>query len=149
MGADGVVDFFPMAQFAIEFFHFQRAGGDLIELLGVGAVGAFNGAVEFGRTWRQDEEMEAALLAGLFELGGKLRAAIDLDGANGKGHAVLQGVEKLRGGLGGGTGMSLNHVPSGNHIARGELFEDHTGDGTDVQAIDFDQVAWLRSRRRL
>ncbi len=146
MRADGVVDFFPMAEFAVEFFHLQRAGCDLVELLGVGAVGAFDGAVEFGRTWRQDEQMEAALLAGLFELGGKLRAAIDLDGANGKGHAVLQGVEELRGGLGGRTRMSLNYVPARNHIARGELFEDHPGNGTDVQGIDFDQVARLRSR---
>jgi hypothetical protein len=60
----------------------QRAGHDLVELLGGGAIGAFDGAVEFGGAWRKNEPMEAALLAGLFELGGKLRAAIDLDGAD-------------------------------------------------------------------
>ena len=112
MRADGVVDFFPVAEFTVEFFHLQRAGSDLVELLGVGAIGAFDGAVEFGRTRRQDEQMEAALLTGLFELGGELRAAIDLDGADGKGHAVLQGVEELRGGLGGGTGDELESRPS-------------------------------------
>ena len=74
--------------------------------------------------------MEAALLAGLFELGGKLRAAVDLDGADGKRHAVLQSVEELRGGEGGGAGMSLEHIPAGNHIASGELFKDHAGNGT-------------------
>src|SRR5881296_3381664 len=74
MRADGMVDFFPVAKFAVEFFHFQRAGRDLVELLGVGAVRAFDGSVEFGRTWRKNEQMEAALLAGRFELGGKLRA---------------------------------------------------------------------------
>jgi len=48
MRADGIVDFLPVAEFAIEFFHFQRARGDLVELFRVGAVGAFNGAVEVG-----------------------------------------------------------------------------------------------------
>jgi hypothetical protein len=48
--------------------------------------------------------------------------------------------------LSGGASMRLQHVPAGNHIARGKLFEDHAGNGTDVQGIDFDQVAGLRSR---
>src|SRR6266849_6370686 len=80
-----------MPEFAIEFFHLQGASGDLVELLGVGAVGAFDGAVEFGRARREHEQVQAALLASQFELSGKLAAAIDLDRANGKGHAVLQG----------------------------------------------------------
>jgi len=130
MRADGIVDFFPVAEFAVEFFHLQRAGRDLIELLGVGAIGAFDGAVEFGRTWRQDEEVEAALLAGLFELGGELRAAIDLEGTDRKRHTVLQSVEELGGGLSGGA--SVQHIPAGNNIASGERFEDYAGEGTDV-----------------
>ena len=72
MRADGVVDSFPVAEFAIEFSHFQGAGGDRIELLGVGAVGAFD-AVEFGRTGRQHEPMQSALRTGLFEVGGGWR----------------------------------------------------------------------------
>src|SRR5271156_4243029 len=122
MGVNGVVDFSPVAEFAVEFFHFQRAGCDLVELLGVGAIGAFDGAVELGRTWWQDEPMKAALLAGLFELGGELRTASDLDGADGKGHAMLQGVKELGGGLSGGASVRLQHVPAGNHITSGELF---------------------------
>jgi hypothetical protein len=55
MRAHGIVDSFPLPQFTIELFHFQRAGGDLIELLGMGAIGAFDGAIEFGGTWRQYE----------------------------------------------------------------------------------------------
>jgi hypothetical protein len=43
MRADGVVDFL-LPQLAIECFHFQRARRDRIELLGVGAVGAFHRA---------------------------------------------------------------------------------------------------------
>jgi hypothetical protein len=78
----------------------------------VGTISGFDGAVEFGRTWRENEQMEAALLAGLFELGGKFGAAIDLHRPNGKRHTVLQGVEELNGGLGGGVGVRLNHVPA-------------------------------------
>ena len=110
----------------------------------MGAVGAFDGAVEFGRARGQHEQVQAALLAGLFELGGELGAAIDLHRANGKGHAVLQGVEELGGGWGGGAGVGLDHIPARDHIAGGELFEDHARHRTHVQSIDFDQVAGLQ-----
>src|SRR5229473_2263481 len=70
---------FPVPQRAIEFFHLQRADRNLVELLGVGAVRAFDGAVEFGRARRKHEQMQTALLASLFKLGGKLAAAIDLE----------------------------------------------------------------------
>src|SRR5207253_4189335 len=99
MRADGIVDFIPVAYFAIEFFHLQGAGGYLVELLGVGAIGAFDSAVEFGRAWGQDEQMEAPLLASLFELGGELGTAVDLHRPDRKGHAELQGVEELSSGL--------------------------------------------------
>ena len=56
---------------------------------------------------------------------------------------MLQGVEELGGGLSGGAGVSLNHVPAGDDVAGGELFKDHAGHGTYVQGIDFDQVAGL------
>ena len=48
MGADGVVDAFPLAQLTIELIHLQRAGVNLIELLGVSAVGALDRSVQFG-----------------------------------------------------------------------------------------------------
>jgi hypothetical protein len=48
--------------------------------------------------------------------------------------------------LRGGAGMSLNHVPTRDHIASGELFEDHAGHGTHVEGIDLDQVARLQHR---
>jgi hypothetical protein len=146
MRADGVVDFLPMTEFAIEFVHLQGTGRDLVELLGVGAIGAFDGAVEFGRARRQDEQMETALLTSLFELGRELGTAVDLHGADRKRHAVLQGVEELGGGLRGGAGVGLQHVPAGNHVAGSELFKDHAGNGADVQGIDFDQVAGLQGR---
>jgi hypothetical protein len=47
MGTGAVVDFLPVAEFAIALVHFQRARIELIEFLGVGTVSAFHGAVEF------------------------------------------------------------------------------------------------------
>jgi hypothetical protein len=55
MRADGVVDFLPEAEFAVEFFHFQGTGGDLVELFGVGTIGALDCAVELGGARRKDE----------------------------------------------------------------------------------------------
>ncbi len=122
MRADGVVDFFPLAQLAIEFLHFQRAGRDLVELLAVGAVGAFDGAVEFGGARGEHEQVQTALLASLFEVGGELRAAVDLHGANGERHALLQGVEELSRSLRRGASVRLQNIPTRDHIAGGELF---------------------------
>jgi hypothetical protein len=42
--------------------------------------------------------------------------------------------------------MGLDHVPARDHIASGELFEDHAGHGTHVHSIDLDQVARLQHR---
>jgi len=95
MRAQGVVDFFPVPQHAIELFHFQRAGRDWVELLGVGAVGAFGGAIEFGRARGKHEQVQTALLAILFELGGELASTIDRQRANGERHAVLQGIRSI------------------------------------------------------
>ncbi len=141
MGTDGIVDLLPLAQFVIELFHLQGAGSDLIELLAVGAVGAFDRAVEFGGARGKHEQVQSALLTGLLELGGKLRAPVDLQSADGEGHAVLQGVEELGAGLGGGAGVGLNHIPARDHVAGGELLEDHAGQRPHVEGIDFDQIA--------
>lgn len=68
----------------------------------MGTLGSFNVAIELGRAWRQHEEPDAALLAGGFEAGGKFAAAVDLNGTNGKGHALLRVGQNLRGTRGGG-----------------------------------------------
>ncbi len=146
MRADGVVDLLPMPQLAIELFHLQRTGRDLVKLLAVGAIGAFDGAIEFRRARRQHEQVQAALPAGLFELGGELRAAVDLHRANGKRHAVLQGIEELSRSLRRGASVRLQNIPARDHVAGGELFEDHARDRTHVQRIDLDQVARLKHR---
>jgi hypothetical protein len=72
--------------------------------------------------------------------------AVDPHRTNGKGHAVLQGVQELSGGRGGGAGVGLNDIPARDDIAGGELFEDHAGHGAHVQSIDLHQVARPRHR---
>src|SRR3972149_9342153 len=47
-GGDGVVGPLPGQQFSVELGDLEPAGGDLIELLGVGPVGPFEVAMEFG-----------------------------------------------------------------------------------------------------
>jgi hypothetical protein len=61
---------------------------DFIELLVVGAMGAFDMAIEFGRARREYEQRQAPSLAGLLEFGGEFAANIDLHGADGEGHAA-------------------------------------------------------------
>ena len=65
-----------------------EAGGevfDAVELVAPRALGSFDVAVELGSLRRQDEEAQAAPLAGLFELGPELRSAIDLDALDAEG----------------------------------------------------------------
>lgn len=64
---NGAVGVFQSLEFAIEFSDGERKGADLIKLLGIGTVGAFDLAVELGGTGRQGKEPDAALLASLLE----------------------------------------------------------------------------------
>ncbi len=59
--AEGVVGPLPVEPFLVEVRNLERARSDFIELLGLGALGAFDGAVEFGRAGREDEPLQAAL----------------------------------------------------------------------------------------
>ena len=49
MGSNGVVGPLPCLQFLVQGGHLQGELHDFIELLRVGALGAFHGAVELGR----------------------------------------------------------------------------------------------------
>ena len=61
MGTDGVVGSFPGLEFAIQLGDRERAGGDLIELLGVGTLGALHLAIELGGTRGPHEEAQTSL----------------------------------------------------------------------------------------
>ncbi len=122
----------------VEFPDFQKTRGDLIELLGVGSVGAFDGAFQLGRARWEDKQMKPfLLLAGLLELGGRLAAAVDLRGANGKRHAALQDFQKQSGG---GASVRLNDIPTRDNIASGELLDNHARRGTHIEGVNLDQV---------
>jgi len=109
VGADGVVGALPGAQLAVQLSQLQRVGRDLIKLFRVGTVRAFDRAIEFGGAWRQHEQVQTALLASLLELSRERRTAVDLQGADGKGHAVSERVEELRRTLGSSAGGPARH----------------------------------------
>jgi hypothetical protein len=56
MGADGVVDDLPGLQLAVEGGDVERRVLDLVELLGVGALGALDVPIELRRSRGQEEE---------------------------------------------------------------------------------------------
>ena len=112
MRAEGVVDVFPLAEFAIELFHFQRAGGDLVELFGMGAVGALDGTIEFGERGGRTKRCRPRCWQACSKSAANSEAAVDLQGAKGKGHAVLQGVEELGRGLRRSASVRLENIPT-------------------------------------
>jgi|SRR5713226_127196 len=109
----------------------------------MGALGAFDSAVEFGRARRQDEEAKTPLLAGLFEQSLELAASVYLDGPDGKRGACQQGIEKQSGGRGGGATVNLTDVPTGDDIASGEVFQDQARNQPQFQGVHLDQIAGL------
>ena len=144
MGANGIVGRLPLALRRAKRREIQIAGIGFIELFGMGPVRPFDGPVELRGARRQDEQPNPLLVAGLFKGGGKLTAAIDLNGANGNRHPPLQRRKKLRGGEAGGAAVDLDDIPAGDDIARRELFEDHPGEGPHIQRIDLDKIPRLR-----
>ena len=133
----------PVLEFAIESRELQGAGGDFIELLGMGAVGAFDGAVEFWGSRRENEQTKSASLAGLFKEGLEFTAAIDLDGADGKRGTGHQGIQEERGGSGGGAAVDLADVPAGDHIACRELLQHQPGHEVQFEGVHLHQIAGL------
>jgi hypothetical protein len=88
VGADGVVDGFPGDELAIEGWDVHGWGLDLVELLGVSSLSPLDGAIELGRAWREDEEVDAPFLAFCFEGGSELAAAVDLERLNAERHSL-------------------------------------------------------------
>ncbi len=84
-----------------------------IELLGVGAVGTLDGAVELGGSPGQHEPVQTALPAGR---PARTRPRTPIRprpaGRKGKRQARLQGIEERNRGGGGGAGVGLNYVPA-------------------------------------
>lgn len=79
--AGDVVDNLPVGQLE----HGRAGVGALIELLRVSALRAFHLALSSGLLGGRHEEADVPGLAEVLELGRELAAAIDLEGADGKG----------------------------------------------------------------
>jgi hypothetical protein len=85
---EGFIRCFALAKLFVKFAYETGGRRDLVEFLSVGAIGSFHGAVEFRTSGRKKEQVNALLSTGVFELGVKLGAAIDLNGADWEGHPV-------------------------------------------------------------
>ena len=139
--AHGIVDAFPSPEIAIEGGELERVGDNRIELLGMGTLGAFDPAIELGRAGRQDEQAQAALLAGPFELGGELAAAVDLDGPQRERHSLFKRIEERARCEGGGPPMRFDDVPARDDIAAGKVFHYHAREGTHLKRVHLHQVS--------
>ena len=53
VGADGMVGMLPGAEFSVQGGQGEVGGGDLVELLGVRTISAFDVAVEFSRVLKK------------------------------------------------------------------------------------------------
>lgn len=95
MGADVVVNVFPVAELRSDVGHGWESVTAFVKLLGVGSLRALNMPVELGAARRQLEEEDASVLAGLLEFGHKLRTAIDLDRPDGEGGPLDHGSETV------------------------------------------------------
>src|SRR6266851_8638988 len=79
----GVVNVFPFAEELVDLGEGGGGSKPVVELLFVGALGPFDMSVQFRGAWRQDEESNATLTAGVLELSHELGAAVHLDGSDG------------------------------------------------------------------
>jgi hypothetical protein len=93
VGPDGVVDGLPGPELDLEGLELGLGRGHLVELLGVGPVRPLDGTVELRAARRQDEEADAAGLAGGLELNPKLGAVVDADRPDPERHPLGETVE--------------------------------------------------------
>lgn len=111
---------------------------DFVELASPGQLSSFDGAVEVGGSWGQDQELDLSLLAGGFEFGHEFAAAVDLDALDGERGLLEQLVEEFRGTGGGGAAVDMAYRPARDGAGSGEVFELLAGLVGDAQGIDLD-----------
>jgi hypothetical protein len=86
-------------------------------------MGPFHMPVEFRGSRRQDKEGDVLLPASLLKDGLKLAASIYLHRLNGEGHPPHKAIQETLSYGGGGPGVYLQHVPTTDYIASGEMLE--------------------------
>ncbi len=122
-------------------FNLEVGVGYLVEFLRVRAVSTLDAAIEFGRSRRQDKELDAASGAFVFECGLKLAAAVYLDCPYREGHSGGERVQEAGGVGSGGLLVHSHDVPAGDGIVGCEMLQGHSGQGSDVQSIQLDEVS--------
>src|SRR5579863_2946406 len=141
--ADSVIGALPGQQLTIYLQQVPALRCDLVEFLVVCAMGTFDLTIEFRRAGRQHEQRQLSSLTGLLEFGGEFAAAVDLHGADGKGHAAQQGFQEGERAGGVRSGVSLQDVPPRDQIARREVVQDHAGFRTHLLGVQGHQIAGL------
>src|SRR3990172_5418959 len=136
-----VVNVLPFAEELADLVEGGGRGETVVELLLVGPLGTLDVAVELGRARRKDEEFDAALAAGVLELGHELGAAVDLDRPHGGGHALADGIQEAGRGVSRGVAMCLQDLPAGEDVAGGEVLEREPGEEGDVSGVHLDDGA--------
>src|SRR3990172_12275785 len=124
----GVVDILPSAKKLVDLGERGGRCKTVVELLLVGPLGTLDVAVELGRAGRKDEEFDAALAAGVFELGHELGAAVDLDRSDREGHALEDRIQEAGRGVSRGAAMCLQDLPASEDVAGGEVLETKAGE---------------------
>ncbi len=119
---------------ALEFGQLDVQGADaelavagLVELVAAGGVGALDAAVIFRASGRQDEQFDAAALAGGLELGHELAAAVDLHRLEVERRLADQMVQELRGAGGGGARVGAHVAQLGDRAHRLEFLDAEAG----------------------
>src|SRR5579859_2928679 len=130
-GVDEVVEFGELVR--------QVVAG--VELVSPRSVGAFDATVHFRGFWREDVEGNFFGLAGLFELGHELGAAIDLDASDWEGQLSGEFVEEFGGGMGGGARECVGLGEAGDWIVGGELLDGPLAGWPDGEGVDLDETS--------
>ena len=78
----------------VDVGHLQFPVVEVPELTAGGGVSPFDATVVLGSSRCQHIEGEIEVLAGGLELGHELRSAVDLDGSDGEGHLLEEGLQE-------------------------------------------------------
>jgi len=83
------------------------------------------------------------LLIGLLKLSHELTTPIHLDCFDLERHTLLDKFQVLAGIIGSSSLACLQHIPAGDHISRGEVFEVHARYEADIQCVYLHHIPGL------
>ena len=138
-GSDVVVEVLVLGERRGDFGDGEFAAESALEFDARCVIGAFDTAVEFRAPWREDEEREFVVLAGSFELGHELGAAIDLKGFDPR-VVIEQGVEEAASVVSGGGREDAAEHDLGTWADGAELLECFAV-ARDGHVVDTDELA--------